>query len=215
VPPLTIRSGGKFRRILFIVVLVLAASGVFGCRALGRFMSPEDPLIKADAIFVLAGTRIERPMEAADLYLDGYAPRIVITRDTGEEAMAIAERRGVAVPTDFDLVKQALLQLGVPEDALITPARIHDNTAQEAETLRNLAVQHGWHRVIVVSSKYHLRRVALACRRTLRGTPVEIIVRGSRYDPVNPGRWWEKRSDIRWIISEVPKLIGYALGVGA
>jgi uncharacterized SAM-binding protein YcdF (DUF218 family) len=213
VPPFTIRTGGKFRRNLLILLGVLAAGSVVGVRALGRFMSPEDPLVAADAIFVLAGTRIERPMEAADLYLEGYAPRILMTRDTGEQAIAIAERRGVHVPSDFDLGRDAVVRLGVPEDALVMPARVHDNTAQEAETLRDVARQRGWHRVIVVSSTYHLRRVALACRRALRGSGVEIIVRGSRYDPAVPDQWWRRRSDIRWIASEVPRLVLYALGV--
>ena len=34
----------------------------------GRYLQHEDPLQKADAIFVLSGTRLERPLEAMDLY---------------------------------------------------------------------------------------------------------------------------------------------------
>ena len=214
-PTSTTRTGGRIRRILIILVVLFAAGGVFAFDRLGRFMSPEDPLTKADAIFVMAGTRIDRPMEAVDLYLEGYAPRIVITRDAGERAIAAAARRGVKVPSDFELATNALRDFGVPDDALITPERIHDNTAQEAQTLHALSVQHAWRRVIVVSSRYHLRRVALACRRELRGSGVDIMVHGSRYDGAVPQEWWHRRSDIRLMLTEVPKLLGYALGVGA
>jgi hypothetical protein len=67
----------------------------------------------------------------------------------------------------------------------------------------------------VVSSKYPLRRVSFALRRALRDTGIEIVLRGSRYDLALPDYWWRKRRDIRWMMSEVPKLVGYALGVGA
>jgi hypothetical protein len=42
-----------------------------------------------------------------------------------------------------------------------------------------------------------------------------LIRRGSRYDQSTPERWWRRRSDIRWLLSEVPKLGAYALGLGA
>jgi uncharacterized SAM-binding protein YcdF (DUF218 family) len=111
-------------------------------------------------------------------------------------------------------MRDVLKQLDVPDDALVVPDRVHDNTAQEAETLRALAVARGWRRVILVSSKYHLRRVGMASRRALRGTGVEIVRRASRYDPATPEHWWRHRADLRQILWEAPKLIGYAVGVG-
>jgi len=59
------------------------------------------------------------------------------------------------------------------------------------------------------------RRVALVCRRQLRGTGVEIVLHATRYDPSVPDRWWTKRSDIRWIVSELPKVLAYSVGLGA
>jgi hypothetical protein len=49
-------------------------------------------------------------------------------------------------------------------------------------------------------------------RRALRGTDVHVIRRGTRYDPSTPDQWWKRRADIRWIASETPKLLAYALG---
>lgn len=203
----------KLRLALGISALLLVAGG-FTFTGVGRFLAREDPLQKADALFVFAGTLAERPLEAADLYREGYAPWIVVTRATIDQATFQLEKRGVRVPTQFDLSKDVLLQLGVPPDVLITPAFIHDNTGEEARTLRELALKHKWRRIILVSSKYHLRRLTLATRRALRGTGVEVIARGSRYDESVPDRWWTRRRDIRWIVAEVPKLVAYALGFG-
>ena len=214
-PPVVAHRGGRLRRILLVVLLLFVGASGYAFVGIGRFLTREDPLQKADAIFVLAGSRVERPLEAADLYAAGYAPRIVISRGLVEPGVAIAERRGAHIPRDEDVIRDMLMSIGVPATALVLPDRPHDNTADEARTLREFVKRLAWHRVIVVTSKYHLRRAALACRRELRGSDVQLIMRGSRYDPSTPEQWWRRRSDIRVLMSEVPKLIGYALGTGA
>ena len=178
-------------------------------------MAHEDPLQRADAIFVFAGILVERPLEAVDLYNAAYAPRIVLTRSMAEgDAYAAARRRGAMPLGEFDAALGVLTQLGVPAGAVLAPARVHDNTGEEAATLRELVLRERWSRVIVVSSKYHLRRARLACRRALAGTSVQVLMRGTRYDRSDPEYWWRHRADIRWLTSEVPKLIVYATGLG-
>jgi uncharacterized SAM-binding protein YcdF (DUF218 family) len=205
----------RVRGILAALAGIFVVAAGYGVVHLGTFMAREDPLVHADAIFVLAGTHVERPLEAADLYGAGYAPRVLLTRSMAEgDAYAVARARGARLSDEFDSEEQVLMQLGVPEMAIVALSRTHDNTAQEATTLREVALRERWTRVIVVSSKYHLRRTRLACRRALAGTPVEIVMRGSRYDPSDPDHWWRHRGDIRWLISEVPKLVLYASGMG-
>jgi uncharacterized SAM-binding protein YcdF (DUF218 family) len=183
---------------------------------LGPFLTKEDAIAKADAVFVLAGTRMVRPLEAADLFFEGYAPRLVMTRDLQEErALSDIAGRGHPFASDVERARDVFVSMGIPREAILIPERIHDSTAAEAITLRELATQHGWHRVIVVTSKYHLRRAAFAVRRELRGTNVNVVMRASRYDPMRAERWWTRRAEIRWVVSEVPKLVAYALGLGA
>ncbi len=202
------------RRLLLAAGAVFVAAGIYGAVALGSFLAAEDELVAADAIFVFAGTQAERPLEAVDLFKAGYAPVIVLTRPTDEEAVELLRRRGIALPTRFALMRDVVRKLGIPDAAIVVPDRLHDNTAQEAESLRGLAAARGWRRVILVSSKYHQRRVRMAARRALRGTDVEVLLRASRYDPATPSRWWQRRADLRQILWEVPKVIGYAVGVG-
>jgi uncharacterized SAM-binding protein YcdF (DUF218 family) len=197
----------------WIAALLCLAFVTYAFLGLGKFMAHEDALAPADAIFVFSGTRFERPLEALALYEAGYAPRIVLTHAELEpQALSVVERRGLKVPSDSDQLRDILVGLGVPPDAIITPARNHDHTGEEAATLRELALQRHWKRVIVVSSKYHLRRVALACGRALRGTDVRVMARGSRYEASTPERWWTRRADVRWLVSETPKYLAYAVG---
>jgi uncharacterized SAM-binding protein YcdF (DUF218 family) len=181
----------------------------------GRFLTKEDSLQKADAIAVLAGTSMDRPLEAADLYKEGYAPRIVLTHEMREASYVALAARGVTVPAAADEQREILVRLGVPVNAIVLPMRIHDNTAQEAQTFRELAVKNRWRRIIVVTSKYHLRRAGFAIRREMGGTGVEVEMHGTRYEDVNPDRWWTTRSDLRWVLDEGAKLIAYELGLGA
>lgn len=201
------------RRLAFAGLLALALIVLTFVR-LGAFLAADDPLTKADAILVLGGTLADRPLEAADLFKQGYAPRIVLTRGPDEDAVARLRGLGIEIETQFDQNQEILKQLGVPEQALIVPDRIHDNTADEAQTLRALVDRHRWRSVIVVTSTYHLRRSGLAMRRALRGTATRVVLRGSRYDDARPDEWWKRRRDIRWVASELPKLLAYAVGLG-
>jgi uncharacterized SAM-binding protein YcdF (DUF218 family) len=200
------------RAALIAGVLVVAA-GLYTFFTIGTFLAAEDPLAKADAIFVFAGTRAERPLEAFDLWKEGWAPRVVVTRAVAEQAMSIVERRGIRVESDVELNRTVLLQLGMPPSVLIIPNRIHDNTAEEAQTLRQLIARNRWHTVILVTSKYHLRRAWLAAKRETGDLDVRLIRRGSRYDSATPDRWWRRRADIRFLLSEVPKLVAYEAGL--
>ena len=214
-PPSTPAPGGTLRRTLLAVSFIVVAFGVYGFIQLGPFLAKEDALQQADAILVLSGSAITRPMEGADLYLAGYAPRIVLTRETGEGEMRALAERGISFVTGVARTHPVFLQLGIPDEAIVIPERFHDNTAAEAITLRELSARHAWRRVIVVSSRYHLRRAGFALRRELRGTDIQIVMRGTRYEGFEPDQWWRRRADIREIIPELPKLVAYVLGLGA
>lgn len=174
----------------------------------------EDPLVRADAILVLAGTRMERPLEAVDLFRAGYAPHIVLTRQVPDGGIEALRARGIELRSDAEAARDVMIRLGVPADAVIVTAQVHDNTAHEAHTLRLLATERGWRRVIVITSKFHTRRAKFALRRELRDTPIDIVVRGTRYDDADPAHWWRTRSGIRWAFSETTKLVAYVLGLG-
>jgi uncharacterized SAM-binding protein YcdF (DUF218 family) len=213
--PALFRPRSRVRRTIAALLLLIAIAAtlllfVYG----GRYLQHEDPLQKADAIFVLAGTRAERWLEAFDLYNEGYAPLVVLSPGRQETGELLLRQRGIRFPTDAELARGALLQLGIPSSAVLVAPGDVDNTAQEATLLRALGVARGWRRVIVVTSKYHTRRAAFAFRRGFEGTDTQVIMRASRYDPSDPANWWRHRTDVRFAGSEWQKLILYRLGLG-
>lgn len=210
------RTGGLLRRLLIPAILAVVILTAYGVSRIGPYLAREDGLQKADAVVVLAGTKLLRPLEAADLYREGYAPSIVLTRDFDERpAFDALAHRGVDVAMDADRARGVMVSLGIPRDAIVIPDRLHDSTAAEAVTLRELAAARGWRRLIVVSSRFHLARARFALEREMGSAGPQIIMHATRYDPLRPEGWWTRRAEIRWVASEVPKFIAYLFGLSA
>jgi uncharacterized SAM-binding protein YcdF (DUF218 family) len=212
--PLSFRLPGA--RLARSRLLVFCLAGLGAALAIlpfvGRFLYVEDPLQRSDAILVLAGTLAERPLEAYDLYRTGYAPVIVLSRgalDGGQLALA---RRAIPFPDPADLASDLLVRLGVPATAIVALPRLHESTADEARSIRDLVRARGWRRVIVVTSKLHTRRARMTIARQLNDLHVQVIARASRYDISDPVHYWRQRSDIRFALFELEKFIAYCIG---
>ena len=210
----TRRIPPSLRRAAILVIIVTLVAAAACLPFAGRFLAVEDPLQRADVIVVLGGARAERWLEAVDLYREGWAPQILLSPGRLDAADPELLRRGVKFPTSTELTRTAMLELGVPANAIAVMEGSIDNTAQEAAETRRLARSGGWHRIIVVTSKYHARRSRFAFRREFSDTPIVALVRASRYDAGDPARWWRHRADVRWVISEFEKLLLYWVGLG-
>ncbi|MEP6914508.1 MAG: YdcF family protein [Acidobacteriota bacterium] len=211
----------RFRRTRQVAVragFVAALLVVIGLTAFlpfaGRFLVVQDPLERSDAIVVLAGARVERWLEAVDLYREGWAPRILLSAGRLENAEVRLRASGINFPSEAELTRDAMIQMKIPPESVTIMPQVLDNTAQEAAATHAIAFGRGWTRVIVVTSKYHTRRTQFAIRRELRGTPVQAIVRWTRYDESTPERWWRRRADVRFVIIETQRLLLYRLGLG-
>ena len=206
------------RKLLLFLALVVLASAAACFVSVGRLLvDPRalEPAAEADVIYVLSGADADRWLEGYDLWREQRAPLILLSpgfRDAGGMELV---RRGIRVPTGADVARDVLVgQLGVPASAVeIVPGQL-DNTAAEASAIAALAAARGWRRVLVVTSLPHTRRTMFAMRRALDPSGVAVQVRATRYDEFEPSRWWAKRGGIRWILSELPKLAAYRLGLG-
>lgn len=190
-------------------LLILAA---VAAPRLGAWLVVEDPLQKADAIFVLGGTLFERPLEAVDLYHAGWAPRLLLMRQIADDGEAELRRRGVVYQREIDVQVDVLMRLGVPR-AAIEILDEQDSTKDEADALRAVVVANRWPRVIVVTSKQHTRRARLVMNRRVAGTGAQVMVRASRYDKTDVDRWWRQRGTLRFTLFETQRLIAYWLRI--
>ena len=152
------------RLVLVVAILVVLA---WVAIAATLFVWPHgDRPMKADAVFVLTGSRRRLPV-GVKLVRDGYAPLLVVSRTlprpTKLEQQACAHRLGVRV--------------------LCVQARPY-STEGEAELLTRLAGSRGWHAVDVGTSRYHVVRARILIRRCYHGalrvvgapaSPIELL----------------------------------------
>lgn len=112
----------------------------------------------ADVIFILGGSSLAPVYRAAELYDQGYAPKIAFISQGGKFG-------GEAVwgMSEVDKYRQTLLELGVPQDAIVyqgNPEKQTRNTLAEAKAAIPFIRERGIDpkRIILVSRPVHQRR---------------------------------------------------------
>jgi uncharacterized SAM-binding protein YcdF (DUF218 family) len=195
--------------------LVLGAVTILGAGRLLVRVDPIDAATPADAIYVLGGSRSDRWLEAVELYKAGAARHIVLSRGGTEPAERLLAARGITIPNDGDIGRGVMVaHLGVPESVVEVLPEPVDNTAHEAEAIRDRARRQGWSHIIIITSSSATRRAGYAFYRAL-GDEVRVTVRATRFDEYDPVWWWRTRASFRQTFYEVPKLVAYWLGLGA
>ena len=196
----------------FVLAVLLAA---FAFPRAGRSLIIDEPIRPADALVVLAGARVDRWLEAVDLYREGKGRNILLSPGYLEPAEVNLRANGIHYPAATDLIRDAMVQMGIPAHVITSIPTGMDNTAHEALFAARIARERGWTSIIVVTSPYHTRRSLFAFQRELKGTGIDVQVRGTRYDDVDPDRWWKRRQDFRYVSWELQKYIAYRFGVGS
>jgi len=203
------RHPRRFLVVLALCVLALVVGDLLVARAVGPWLVAVDPLVKSDAILVLDGKTPHRELEAVMLFRAGWAPRIIFSHPRSDFPESV--RREFDLPSQRDGVLWLLRRAGVPQTAVVQIDRIVDNTLQELEAAFDYARGQDIRRLIIVSSPYHTRRVRFIWRtRFERDLPA--VIRATRYEVVDPTRWWRSRRSIEDVTHEIAAIAHFWLG---
>src|SRR6266852_7339347 len=162
---------------------------------------------QADAMLVLAGssTFAERTHQAAQLFKEGRAPKIILTNDNQESGWS------AELQTNPLYVQRAAIELkscGVPEENIEIVPETVSSTRDEAARVREHAASSGLHSILVVTSAYQVRRARWTFDQMFAGSGVSIS-----FSSVPPGdqtprplTWWLHRRGWSMVASEYVKL---------
>jgi hypothetical protein len=158
---------------LRVAALVVAALvGMLAAATLFLFvLVPSDSPRDADAIVVLSGDRA-RLTTGLRLFHEHVAPTLLISRDSRpwREVDALCRRGGV---------------MCFRADPY--------STQGEAETVERIARGRDWNRIVVVTSRYHVRRARMLFGRCLDHRPQVVAARTTLLDYVTVVPWeWGK-----------------------
>jgi len=172
------------------------------------------PLASADAIVVLSGSSAypERTQKAAELYRDGRAPLVLLTDDHTRGGWSSAQQRN---PFFVERATEELIKGGVPAEKINIVPGVASNTRYETSLIKEYALNHGMHSILVVTSTYHSRRALRSLRQVFAGTEVVIgLEPATRPLTPSPVFWWLQPEGWRTVGVEVVKLIYYWLKYG-
>ena len=200
---------------LFVLLLAVGAAFLFKeplLTAMGEFLIVSDPIGGADAIEVLAGDEAARCPKAAEIYSQGWAPRILLTKGLYPHGLEQLKRYGIREREGHEKCVAVLRFLKVPKGAITVIDGYNESTADEAQKIRDYMEQRKLKRLIVVTSNFHTRRSRLLFRRVLEGKGVTVLVQGAAPDyGFDPTEWWSRRNDAKTLLLEYQKLVFYAL----
>jgi uncharacterized SAM-binding protein YcdF (DUF218 family) len=159
-------------------------------------------LQKASAVVVLGGDIPFRAEEAAAIYSQNWAREVWLTQGAIHKQDRELARLGIAEPPEFEYSRQVLLKLGVPASAIqVIPGHPRD-TLEEVRAIVQYARSAPEAPLILVTSKYHVRRVAVIWKAVTRGRP-PAVVRYTPEDPFDPPHWYSNTADALTVSREV------------
>lgn len=199
----------------FLTLLgAMALTGLLATAVLFLFapylLQNEDALEKADAIVVLGG-QYYRPIYAAELFFEGYAPKLMLSKPVVMPEEVKVRNLGVAYPYQWEVIREILLKKGVPENVFSFFGHANVSTLEEAEELKK-ALPPDIKSIILVTSPMHTRRAGIIFREILPGN-IKVIVVSTPYDKV-PEKWWTNFRTAPFVVLEVAKTLYYEIGGG-
>ena len=194
------------------ILVTLVIVTVFMVLRMSAFLVLEKDLQPAGAIVILMGSSSfpERELEAADIYHQGYAPKMIIV-DFNTQGCRLLDSLKLRVPSGRENAISVLGQLNVPAESVRIIPGVVSSTQGEAVAVRNyLQTRSDINAIILVSSPYHMRRATMLFRRELNKLDhkVKVIPRPSSYSNFNTSvRWFRNRNTAILVVSEYLKII--------
>ena len=136
----------------------------------------------------------ERVMQAVALHRAGLAKHLVFSSGY------------VFTSREAELMRAVAVDNGVPADAIVLEESAK-NTYENVELTRRILKDHGWRRILLVSSPYHMRRATLTWRQV--APEIEVVptpVPESQFYAHTRGASLEQ---IRGILHEYAALVSY------
>ncbi len=203
------------RRRRALVALLLVAAALWIARrplliALGGALVAEDPLAPVDVMFVSSASARADALEAARLYRDGIAPRLVLAEWIREPVDVEIERLGVPYLPLTALARAILERSGVPPDAITVLPGAATGTEDEVAAAVTWVPNAGIGSLVWVGPRTHTARTRWLLRRRLPPS-VRVAVRSAAGDDFSVDGWWRSRDQSREVMSEYLRWLNTAV----
>lgn len=175
-------------------------------RAVGTFLITEDAPAPVDAVFVLGGSAHDRGVEAARIHQQGLSQQFVFT---GAPVPGALNALGID-SSEAQCTRQAAVMAGLPPE-LATALNAGTSTFEEAVALLAFAQDNGMDSVMVVSNRFHLRRIGMVFRTKFAPAGITVLLHGAPSSDFDEAVWWKSEDGLVMLNNEYLKLAYYWL----
>lgn len=173
-------------------------------RGVGNFLIVEDTSQSVDASFILSGSVMERTKEAMKTYRIESPFFVCMGSTVSSDLEAYGEIR-----TDAELCRDAFLRQGA-DSSDVRILKRGMSTFEESEEILGYSLAQGYKRIMIISSKFHTRRIKRVFRKKFREKGIEVIIRGANPLDYKTDTWWQEESGMIFVTNEYLKLLYYA-----
>ncbi|HWH70654.1 MAG TPA: YdcF family protein, partial [Candidatus Sulfotelmatobacter sp.] len=192
---------GKCRRLVLIGLVLVLALLLAALAWPQRVLCVESGPVEADVIVVLGGGGGDRAKRAAELFLAGAAPRILVSGDGDTESnRRLLIRQGVPAAA----IQVEPNSMNTQQNATFSAPLLRRAGRDVVHSVPDIASGTGARRVIVVTSWYHSRRALQCFRHYVPG--IQFYSRPSYYGYRRSD--WTREGIGRTIRVEYLKLVG-------
>jgi uncharacterized SAM-binding protein YcdF (DUF218 family) len=189
---------------IFLLIIV-AAVGYFGLRAMGAYLIISSELKPANAIVVLSGGDESRMKQALQIYYENYAKMIILT-ETGQTT------EGFNQLYSFDM-RIVLLSHGIPSGNIFMTDHLVSSTRDEALAVKNLMINQQMKSAIIVTDPYHTRRALNIFKENFADTDIQLSIQPVQNSWYNSRTWFLKSDGWKFTILEYIKLLADKLQI--
>jgi uncharacterized SAM-binding protein YcdF (DUF218 family) len=183
------------KSILSFIILFLIFGFVGLVFLLGFWLSPQNKLIKSEAIVVISGGEtVARTNEGIKVFNEGFAPYLIFS--------------GAARDSDISnaaAMKKIAIASGIPHEKIILEEKSKD-TYENALFVKDILESRNIKNIILVTSPYHQRRASITFSHVL-GDSYNIINHSAVDSTWRKSGWWKNPGSVELTLQELYRIV--------
>ncbi len=164
-----------------------------------------EPVERADAVFVLGGGAQYRTFPAARMYREGQVTKVLFP-----DIALGPEETGRTTSRETELIARVLTHEGVPGSAQEAIGNGVTSTRDEILAVREWAKRNGAHTIIVPTDPFHTRRLSRLGRKLFAGSDTRLVVVAVDLPNYRWQEWWRHDQGVLVFQNELIKSVLYA-----
>lgn len=197
----------RFVIFLLVIVIVFFLRNPI-LRSFAKFLIYENEITDQFPVaFVLSGGSFDRGNHAAAVFKSGVVNQIVCTGENQSPDLKVFfEDKDILEST---LTKIQIAKMGVP-DSLIFLLKKGTSTLEESDYILEYCKEYNIDRCIVISSKFHTRRIKQVFKKKFKDNEVDLYITGAPSSGFDEMQWWKSEGGLIAVNNEYIKQ-GYYL----